>query len=171
MATRARSHGRRRTAVVEYRTNSLPSLIASRLGVTELVKGLAKREQEVATIVCLRGQASAQEVVEALPDRLTNSAVRSMLTRLVAKGVLRRRGDGRRYVYMPGSCTFSMQEQALTQLAEDYFDNSLGRAALVLLEVIRRHQPAELPGIFEAIACEGPARLSPDFFRHRFPLT
>ena len=65
----------------------------------DLIRHLARRERQVAERVGWIGEASAEEVRAALPDPLSNAAVRSMLRRLVAKGLLARRKLGRKFVY------------------------------------------------------------------------
>ena len=65
----------------------------------DLIRHLARRERQVAERVGWLGEASAEEVRAALPDPLSNAAVRSMLRRLVDKGLLARRKCGRKFLY------------------------------------------------------------------------
>ena len=65
----------------------------------DLIRHLARRERQVAERVGWIGEASAEEVRAALPDPLSNAAVRSMLRRLVAKGLLARCKLGRKFLY------------------------------------------------------------------------
>ena len=67
------------------------------------VERLARREREVAEAVYALGEASAGEIASCLSDPLSNSAVRSMLGRLEAKGVLRHRRKGRKFYYRPAA--------------------------------------------------------------------
>jgi predicted transcriptional regulator len=112
------------------------------------VSRLARREREVAEIVYARGEASAAEVVDALSDPLSNAAVRSMLRRLEAKGVLRRRKEGKRFFYAPARSDQAARAAALRLVARDYFGGSLARAAVALIELAK----AELDGAAWAIA-------------------
>ena len=106
---------------------------------------LAGREREVAGIVyaCGRG-ISADEVRLALSDPLSNSAVRSMLSRLAAKGLLRTRKTGKRYLYLPAIADGAAREKALLRVAQDYFGGSLAEAAMTMLALARRRRPAAL---------------------------
>ena len=63
------------------------------------LRHLARRERQVAERVGWLGEASAEEVRAALPDPLSNAAVRSMLRRLVDKRLLARRKCGRKFLY------------------------------------------------------------------------
>jgi predicted transcriptional regulator len=106
---------------------------------------LAEREREVAGIVyaCGRG-ISADEVRLALSDPLSNSAVRSMLTRLAAKGLLTTRKVGKKFLYLPALADEAARDAAILRLAQDYFAGSLAEAAMAVLTMARRRRPATL---------------------------
>ena len=99
---------------------------------------LPRREREVAEIVYARGEASAQDICHALPDRLSNAAVRSMLQRIEAKGIVRRRKEGRKYLYSAVLPDRTVREAALRRIAKDYFDGSLVRAARMLDDMVEK---------------------------------
>jgi predicted transcriptional regulator len=90
---------------------------------------LPPRERQVAEIVHQRGEASATEILDALPEPLSNGAVRSMLSRLQNKGVVRRRRDGKRFVYLPARANPAVRDAALRRVSREYFEGSLARAA------------------------------------------
>jgi predicted transcriptional regulator len=90
---------------------------------------LAPREREVAQIVYARGEASAAEICGALPAPLSNAAVRTMLRRLEAKGVVRRRREGKRDLYAPAATDRSAREAALHWVSRHYFGGSLAETA------------------------------------------
>ena len=96
---------------------------------------LPPRERQVAQIVHARGEASATDIINALPDPLSSAAVRSMLSRLQAKGVVRRRRDGKRFVYMPARIGAAAREEALRRVSRDYFDGSLAEAAEAMISL------------------------------------
>ena len=93
------------------------------------VRVLRRREREIASIIYKSRAATADEVVKALSTRLDNASVRSMLNRLVAKGILTRTMSGTAFVYLPALTSADSRLKALRQFADDFFDGSLGRAA------------------------------------------
>jgi predicted transcriptional regulator len=63
--------------------------------------GLSRRERQIMEIVFAREQATALEVVAALPDPPTKTAVRTLLRILEEKGHLKHVQRGREFVYQP----------------------------------------------------------------------
>ena len=125
------------------------TLQLSEASIPQQILALAPREREVATIVYGQGASTAKDVESCLSADLTNGAVRSMLCRLVAKGVLKRRwgsrGRGHQFIYMPALTAEDVKRKALRMLADRYFEGSLlgvARTALSLVE----HDPVEAPG-------------------------
>ena len=105
---------------------------------------LPRREREIADIVYAQGEASAAEICRALPDPLSNAAVRSMLTRLEKKGVLRRRKQGNRHFYAPAATDQAARESALRRVSRDHFGGSLAETVAQLLEMLRSDEAAAL---------------------------
>lgn len=123
---------------------TLPALVASSLGSPVLTR-LAPREQEIATIVYLNTEVSAKELEAALSHEIGNSAIRCMLGRLVAKGVLKRRkAYGKTFVYSPAVMLPEVQERALERVAEEYFGGSLHQAMQRLIGLVQKREPATL---------------------------
>ena len=122
-----------------------PASIAPQL--PRQVLTLASREREVATIVYAQTSATARQVEGQLSTVMTNSAVRSMLVRLVRKGILSRRaiagkrGRGQEYLYLPALTEADLKIRALRRLSEDFFDGSLSEAAQ-LLQMLVANEPA-----------------------------
>lgn len=100
-----------------------------------MIDRLPRREREVAEIVYARGEASADDVCRALTDPLSNAAVRSMLQRIEAKGMVRRRKEGKKYLYSAAAPDRAAREAALRRMSQDYFDGSLVRAARMLADM------------------------------------
>jgi predicted transcriptional regulator len=100
-----------------------------------ILSRLPPRERQVAAIVYRRGIATASDVCRLLPDAITNAAVRSMLSRLIAKGVVVRRRDGKRFHYLP-SLVDTEREQALRRVSLRYFNGNLKQAAAALATLI-----------------------------------
>jgi predicted transcriptional regulator len=123
---------------------SLQALVASSLGSPVLTR-LPPREQEIATIVYLNSEVSAKELEAALSHQITNSAIRCMLGRLVAKGVLKRRkAYGKTFVYSPAVILPEVQDRALQRVAEEYFGGSLQQAMHRLISLVEKREPATL---------------------------
>lgn len=78
-------------------------------------------------------RASAEEVRARLPDPPSYSAVRTMLARLEAKGLVRHREEGLRYVYIPAKSRKSAERSALEKLVNVFFGGSRARTAAALL--------------------------------------
>ena len=94
---------------------------------------LSRRERQIMDIVYERGQATAADVVAALPDPPSYSAVRALLRILEEKGHLTHAEDGRRYVYRPTQPRQSAARSALRQVVQTFFGGSAERAVATLL--------------------------------------
>ena len=96
---------------------------------------LSRREREfMDALFALGDRASAEELRGRLSNPPTSSAVRAMLTRLEAKGYLRHREEGLRYVYTPTKSRASAQRNALTKLVRVFFGGSPRQTATALLK-------------------------------------
>ena len=125
----------------------LPSLVAGALR-TPALTNLPPREQEIAAIVYLHTNVTAKDLEAALSNEITNSAIRCMLGRLIAKGVLRRhKGHGKTFIYSPALLLPDIQERALERVAEDYFGGSLFQASHRLLTLMRKRDPDALTAL------------------------
>ncbi len=102
---------------------------------------LPARERELATIIYTRGELSAREAGRAVAAPLTDSAIRTMLRRLEAKGVVVRRKVGKKFLYAAAIPDQVAREGALRRLSLDYFNGSLQEAALALLLLVDEQQP------------------------------
>jgi BlaI family transcriptional regulator, penicillinase repressor len=83
---------------------------------------------EVACLAALweAGEADVHQVVERLQARhkLAHTTVMTLLDRLVKRGRLVRRKQGRRYIYEPAEDARLVREAALTEFADLYFGGS-----------------------------------------------
>lgn len=78
--------------------------------------------------------ASAEDVRAGLVDPPSYSAVRAMLAKLEAKGHVRHREEGLRYVYLPTTTRGAAQRSALRRLVSVFFGGSAGHTATALLK-------------------------------------
>ena len=89
---------------------------------------LSRRERQMMDIIYSRGQASATEVVEAMADPPTRTAVRTLLRILEEKGHLTHRKQGREFIYQPTRPRARAGRSALRRVLDTFFDGSLGEA-------------------------------------------
>ena len=95
---------------------------------------LTRREREIMHVLfSLGNRASAEEIRNGLTDPPSSSAVRAMLTRLEAKGHLRHREEGLRYMYTPTTSPATARKKALKDHLRTFFGGSSGEMAIALL--------------------------------------
>lgn len=114
---------------------------------------LSRRERQVMDIVYRQGEAAVSEVLEALPDPPTYSAVRALLRILEEKGHLAHRQDGPRYVYYPTVPREEASQSALERLLATFFDGSVERTVATLLDLeAEKLSDEELDRLAELVA-------------------
>jgi predicted transcriptional regulator len=74
------------------------------------------------------GEATVNQVVEAIPSPPTAMAVRRMMHILEEKGHLRRREGGREVIYVPRQAKQTAGRRAFEQVLETFFGGSLEEA-------------------------------------------
>jgi predicted transcriptional regulator len=94
---------------------------------------LTLREREIMDILFSLGEASGEEVRVRLPNPPSYSAVRAMLVRLEAKGYIRHREEGLRYVYAPTTSAAVASRTALKGYLQTYFGGSLKNMMTAIL--------------------------------------
>jgi len=95
---------------------------------------LSRRERQIMDILHVRREATAAEVLAALPDPPSYSAVRALLRILEEKGHARHRREGARYVYMPRVSRLNASRSALKRVVSTFFQGSTAQAVAALLE-------------------------------------
>jgi BlaI family transcriptional regulator, penicillinase repressor len=96
---------------------------------------LSRREREIMDVLYALGDsADAEQIRQKLIDPPSYSAVRAMLAKLLAKGVIKHRAEGLRYVYSPVASRTSAQKRAVSQLMRVFFGGSASQAATALLK-------------------------------------
>ncbi|HZJ15210.1 MAG TPA: BlaI/MecI/CopY family transcriptional regulator [Chthoniobacteraceae bacterium] len=95
---------------------------------------LSRRQRQIMDIVYARGEATATEVGEALPDPPAHSTVRTLLRILEEKGHLKHREDGPRYVFLPTEPREKASRSALKRVVQTFFDGSLASAVAALVD-------------------------------------
>lgn len=117
-----------------------------------MLEKLPPRERQIVDLLYAAGPATVAEVCEALPVRLSDSAVRAMLTRLEAKGFVTRMQTDGGYRYAPAVPEAVAKESALRQLVRTFFRDSPVGAASALLGMSEKVSEAELDLLEQAIA-------------------
>src|SRR5215216_1260063 len=96
---------------------------------------LSRREREIMDVLYALGDsADAEQIRQKLSDPPSYSAVRAMLAKLLAKGVIKHRAEGLRYVYSPVASRTTAQKKAVSQLMRVFFGGSASQAAAALLK-------------------------------------
>ena len=95
---------------------------------------LSRRERQIMDVLHARGQATAAEVLAALPNPPSYSAVRALLRILEEKGHVKHHRDGARYVYLPRASKEAASKSALKRVVSTFFQGSVAQAMAALLE-------------------------------------
>ena len=96
---------------------------------------LSRRERQIMDALHELGdEASAEDIRQKLPDPPSYSAVRAMLAKLEAKGAIRHREEGLRYVYSPTTRRSAARRSAMERLVRVFFGGSPGEAVNALLD-------------------------------------
>jgi BlaI family penicillinase repressor len=94
---------------------------------------LSRRERQIMDVIYARGQATAAEVAETIPDPPSYSAVRALLRILEEKGYLRHEQQGLRYVFIPTVRRNSARRSALKGVVHTFFGGSVEQTVAALL--------------------------------------
>ena len=116
-----------------------------------MIDSLPRREREIFEILCSAGEATAAEIRQAMDDPPSYSAVRTMLGRLAAKGMVKHRTVDQAYVYKSVPQAAKVRESALKQVVKTFFDGSAVSAATALLGLTKTLDPKELDALQRAI--------------------
>jgi predicted transcriptional regulator len=100
---------------------------------------LGRRERQIMDVIHRLGIAPVAEVLAALPNPPSYSAVRGMLRYLESKGHLRHQKDGNRYVYSATKARVQVERSALSHLIHTFFGGSRARVVAALLDVPSKH--------------------------------
>ncbi len=96
---------------------------------------LSRRERQIMDIIYARGQATAREVREDLPDPPSYSAVRALVRILEEKGHLKHRREGVRNVYLPTKAHSQAGRSALRNALHTFYSGDVRQAFSALLDV------------------------------------
>jgi BlaI family penicillinase repressor len=94
---------------------------------------LSRRERQVMDVIYRRGQATALDVIEEIPDPPTYSAVRAILAVLEKKGHVKHKREGVKYIFAPTRSRERAAQSALTKVLQTFFDGSAEKVIAALL--------------------------------------
>ncbi len=89
---------------------------------------LSAREREILDLVYRLGQATATQVIAAMKQPPSRSAVRTFLKILEDKGYLKHKKEGREYVFIATRSRESVGRKAVLHVLETFFGGSLSNA-------------------------------------------
>jgi predicted transcriptional regulator len=114
---------------------------------------LSRRERQIMDVLYERGRATAAEILAALPDPPSYSAIRALIKVLEDKGHVKHQEDGPRYVFTPSVPRAKARRNAVKHLLQTFFDDSAGEAVASLLGSSgTKLKPEELDKIEQRIA-------------------
>ena len=117
-----------------------------------MLNQLPPRERQIVDLLYQRGAMGVNDIVEALPDRLSGSAVRAMLKRLEDKGFVAREASDKGFVFSPTVPDDKASETALGHVVRTFFNGSAVTAASALLGMSERLAADELDALEAMIA-------------------
>jgi BlaI family penicillinase repressor len=98
-------------------------------------RNLSRRERQIMDILYQRGRATGAEILEALADAPTYSAVRAKLRVLEEKGHIRHEEEALRYVYIPVMARDTARKSALRHMVTTFFAGSVEDTVAALLDL------------------------------------
>ena len=116
-----------------------------------MIDSLPRREREIFELLCSAGEATAADIRGAMQDPPSYSAVRTLLARLEARGVIRHRVDDQTYVYTSVKQPAKIRESALKSMVRTFFDGSAASAATALLGLTKNLSADEAEALLKAI--------------------
>ena len=116
-----------------------------------MISALPRREREIFEILSGMGEATAASIRSAMADPPSYTAVRTLLGRLEAKGLVTHTVSEQTYVYRTVPQPAKVRDSALQQMVKTFFEGSAVSAATALLGLTRKLDPQELEALQRAI--------------------
>lgn len=123
-----------------------------------MLSQLPPRERQIVDLLYEGGSRTVSDICDALPDRLTGSAVRAMLKRLEDKGFVRWDESERGFLFSPTLPDSQARRTALSQVVRTFFNGSPISAASALLGMAQQPDARELDELEAMIARARQAR-------------
>lgn len=116
-----------------------------------MIDSLPRREREIFELLCSANEATAADIRAAMKDPPSYSAVRTLLARLEARGVIKHRVQDQAYVYSSARQPSKVRESALKSMVKTFFDGSAANAATALLGLTKSLSADEADALLKAI--------------------
>lgn len=116
-----------------------------------MIESLPRREREVFETLCRLQAGTTSAVRSAMGESLGDSAVRTLLARLEAKGLVTRQADPDGVLFRPSPRPETIAASALRRTVDTFFAGSAASAATALLGLTQRLKPEELDALERAI--------------------
>ena len=116
-----------------------------------MIEALPRREREVFETLCRLESSTAAGIRNALSDPLSDSAVRTLLSRLEGKGLVARSAGRDGFRYSPVQRTQAVAANALQRMIDTFFAGSAASAATALLGLGQRLTPEEAAALEQVI--------------------
>lgn len=98
------------------------------------VQNLSRRERQIMDVLIAKGEASAQEVLGAIPNPPSYSSIRALIAKLVEKEQVSFRQEGAKYIYFVSQDMTVVRTGALNRLVNTFFRGSAADAVTGLLD-------------------------------------
>lgn len=95
----------------------------------------SRRERQIMDVLYRLGNASVKEVMENIFDAPSYSAVRTLMQKLVDKGHISHKEEGKKYMYFPLVDHKNASKSALTRVVNTFFRDSTFIAMNSLLDM------------------------------------
>jgi predicted transcriptional regulator len=101
---------------------------------TSALSALSRRERQILNLLYKLEHATANQIMTALDENMSYSAVRGILRLLGEKDLVKHKYDGPRYVYSPVLSKKKASLSALKQVVETFFHGSAENTFAALLD-------------------------------------
>jgi predicted transcriptional regulator len=113
---------------------------------------LTRRERQIMDVIYRLGRATAQDVLDHIPEPPSYSAVRALLRLLEERGHVRHVTEGQKYVYLPAVGRSDARRSALSHVVRTFFGGSVEQAIATLVDSSRaKLSPEELERLSDLI--------------------
>ncbi|HEX3358938.1 MAG TPA: BlaI/MecI/CopY family transcriptional regulator [Tepidisphaeraceae bacterium] len=113
---------------------------------------LSRRERQIMEVIYSRGESSANDVLAAMTEPPTRTAVRTFLRILEDKGHLVHRKEGREFIYRPTRPQKQVARSVLHRMLSTFFGGSIENAVVAhLSDPSNRLSPDEVQRLRDLI--------------------